>query len=217
MVDLAVKTCKNDYIIDDKLFPCYTRANDKYNGYCFRCYVHLFPDEPLSRNYKNKESSVCEYINSEFPDLNIICDRVIQFGVSRRRPDMRIHKDTYNIIIEVDENQHNDYEEICENKRLMEIFSDLKNKNLVVIRFNPDDYIDVNYEKVMSCWTYNRQGVVVIKQNKKDEWKQRLNKLKETLDYYLHNAPTKELEIVYLYYDQVKVDDIISESNDIIC
>jgi hypothetical protein len=44
------------------------------------------------------------------------------------------------ILIEVDENQHIDYIS-CENKRTMEISRDLGHRNIVFIRFNPDDYM----------------------------------------------------------------------------
>jgi hypothetical protein len=45
------------------------------------------------------------------------------------------------IIIEVDENGHNNEEYCaCENKRIMEISQDLSHKPIVFIRFNPDKY-----------------------------------------------------------------------------
>jgi len=37
---------------------CYTYIQDKYKGYCYFCFVHIFPNEPLSRNYKTKEKYV---------------------------------------------------------------------------------------------------------------------------------------------------------------
>ena len=204
MIDLSQKYCKNDYNIDGKIFQCLTRiANEKYDGYCVRCFVGLFPNESRSRNYKTKEYRVFEYIKEQFPDIDIICDKVVSSGYSKRRPDMCIYKDDYNIIIEVDENQHNDYEAICENKRMMELFLDLKNKPLVMIRFNPDDYIDESKKMIKSCWSYSKQGMSIINKNKKTEWQQRLGELKNKIEYYLHNPPTKELEVTYLYYDHI--------------
>ena len=43
-------------------------------------------------------------------------------------------------MVEVDENQHNNYDCSCENKRLMELAQDLGHRSMVVIRFNPDAY-----------------------------------------------------------------------------
>jgi hypothetical protein len=52
------------------------------------------------------------------------------------------------IVIEVDENQHKKYDTSCENKRLMELSQDIFHKPLILICFNPDNYID---KKNSSC------------------------------------------------------------------
>ena len=44
------------------------------------------------------------------------------------------------MIIECDENAHKYADEICENKRTMQIFEDLAKRPIVIIRFNPDKY-----------------------------------------------------------------------------
>jgi hypothetical protein len=116
---------------------------------------------------------------------------------------MCIQMKDYNIIIEVDEEQHNDYEAICENKRTMELFMDLGHKPLVMIRFNPDDYLNTQKVRVKSCWSLDSKNKLVVKKDKQDEWKTRLNNLKETLNYHLHNFPTREVETSYLYYDEI--------------
>jgi hypothetical protein len=37
---------------------CFTQVNNqKYKGYCLYCYIHIFPDEPLTFNYKTKEKN----------------------------------------------------------------------------------------------------------------------------------------------------------------
>ena len=41
---------------------CDTTANPKYDNYCLRCHVHLFPDIPNTRNYKTKEKTVTDFI-----------------------------------------------------------------------------------------------------------------------------------------------------------
>lgn len=204
MVILSSKICKNDYVIDGELYQCLTTASSKYDGYCARCYVGLFPYAPKSQNYKTKEFKVYESINENFPEIKIVCDKIISSGYSRRRPDMCIYMKDYNIIIEVDEHQHNGYAEICENMRMMQLFTDLKNKPLVMIRFNPDAYIKSNNVRVKSCWTHNKEGMVIIHKNKRDDWNNRLLKLRKTIDYYLNNPPTKDLEVCYLYYDEIE-------------
>jgi hypothetical protein len=110
-------------------------------------------------------------------------------------------------VIEIDEYQHNNYETICENKRMMELFIDLKNKPLVIIRFNPDSYVNSKGIEVKSCWSFSRDGLAIINRNKRDDWASRLNKLKENVEYYMENPPKKELEIVYLYYNEQTTND----------
>jgi hypothetical protein len=66
------------------------------------------------------------------------------------RPDLLLDFGDFILIIEVDENQHID-DISCENKRTMEISRDLGHRNIVFIRFNPDDYM-IGNEKITSCW-----------------------------------------------------------------
>jgi Holliday junction resolvasome RuvABC endonuclease subunit len=83
----------------------------------------------------------------------------------------------------------------------MELFQDLGNRPIVFIRFNPDSYIDEEDNEVKSSFKYHSSlGVPFIRD--KDEWNNRLQKLKDTLDYHLHNIPTKEVTVENLFYDQ---------------
>lgn len=198
MVDLCKKICKN--IQGD--FTCDTKGNKKYDGYCVRCYIGLFPNEPRTRNYKTKELKVCEFIKEQFSNLTISFDKIVKDGCTKRRPDIYIDMGSHSIIIEVDENQHDTYENICENKRFMEIFTDLGNRPMVLIRFNPDEYYNDKNELVKSCWSFSKEGISIINRNKKDEWKKRLNKLKDSILFNIENEPKKEIEITYLYYDE---------------
>ena len=54
-----INTIKNKSCLSEW---CYTIPSNKYSGYCLRCYIHLFPDNPVSRNYKTKEIAVVEFI-----------------------------------------------------------------------------------------------------------------------------------------------------------
>ena len=86
-----------------------------------RCFIHTFPDKPVSRNYKTKEKSVVDYVLQNFPNFTWYSDKKISNGCSRRRPDLLADFGDFVMIIEIDENQHNDYDTTCENKRLMEL------------------------------------------------------------------------------------------------
>ena len=54
MINFNAKYCKSSF--------CKTTTNNKYKGYCFFCFVHIFPDDPLSRNYKTKEKYISSFI-----------------------------------------------------------------------------------------------------------------------------------------------------------
>ena len=108
----------------------------------------------------------------------------------------------YVLIVEVDENQHTDYDCSCENKRLMEISRDIGHRPLIFIRFNPDAYIDNNKNKISTCWKPNKQnGVLYVPKNKVADWNNRLNALRQQILYWTENTPEKTIEIVQIFYD----------------
>jgi len=184
-----------------KLELCITRGIKKYEGYCAYCYVNLFPDKIISRNYKNKERNVVDSVKKCYPDFTWVCDRKICDGCSKRRPDMLVDLGTHIIIIEVDENAHTDYACSCEHKRLMELSEDVGGRPIVFIRFNPDQYIDSTGKMIKSCWKINgKSGILQIDINKKDEWKERINALNEEIQYWIDNPSDKTVEIVELFY-----------------
>lgn len=196
MVGVKYKYCVNDW--------CETiSGNDKYNGHCLKCFVHTFPDKPVTRNYKTKEQSVVDFIKYNFNNLTWICDKKIQNGCSKRRPELLLDLGYQVLIIEIDENQHEDYDNSCENKRLMEISQDLNFRPIIFIRFNPDGYVK-NKANVQSCWSTNTKGLCVIKKNKQQEWNDRLNTLKIKVSYWLNskNKSNKTIHIEKLFYDK---------------
>ena len=190
MVDVKHTTCKT--------YLCSTRVQEKYDGYCLFCYINTFPDKPVSRNYKTKEYAVVERIKTKYPDLSWKTDKTIQDGCSKRRPDILLDLGYQIIIVEVDENQHIDYDCSCENKRIMELSQDLGHRPIVFIRFNPDDYNNVS-----SCWGQDKKGICIVKKSKKEEWNERLNTLEETIQYWTDpvNKTNKTIETIQLFYD----------------
>lgn len=196
MIDLCPYRCKYD-----EISCCGSRGNKNYDGYCVMCYVKLFPNEPRTRNYKTKEFKVNEFIKEEFKEKTILFDKIVPDGCSKKRPDIYLDMGSHSILIEVDENQHDGYESICENKRTMLLFNDLGNRPLVLIRFNPDNYYNKYGELIKSCWSLSKERIAIINRTKRDEWKSRLNTLKDYINYYINNEPKKELEVKNLYYD----------------
>lgn len=195
MVDVVNKTCQSEW--------CSTHVTKKYNGYCLHCYMHIFPDKPVTRNYKTKEFAVVEFVKSRFTELDWVYDKRVQDGCSRRRPDLLCDMGDQVLIVEVDENQHADYDCSCESKRLMELSQDVGHRPIVFIRFNPDAYACAATTKNMpSCWAVNKAGVCAVKKSKVREWEGRLDVLGKQVEYWAANRTTKMIEVVQLFFDE---------------
>jgi len=193
MVDIKNKTCKNEW--------CDIIPSKKYRGYCLNCFIHEFPNEKIARNYKTKETRITNYIKEYFNNYDLVCDKTIQNGCSKKRPDILLDLGFQVIIIEIDENQHRNYDCSCENKRLMELSKDIGHRPIIFIRFNPDDYKDGD-KNITSCFGVNKLGYCVVKKNKEKELDERLNNLKEQIKYWIENKINKMIEIIQLYYDK---------------
>ena len=88
------------------------------------------------------------------------------------------------------------------NKKNEEIFRSIGHRPLIFIRFNPDEYIDNNSNKITSCWkASNKSGILCVSKTKVKEWNNRLLTLQEQIEYWISNKPDKMIEIVQLYYD----------------
>ena len=230
MIDLRQKRCK----------LCETSANKKYNGYCSRCFIYTFPDNKIVKNFKVKERHVTDYIKEQYQNINIITDKTVKNGCSKKRPDILIELDKQYIIIEIDENQHKNYDCSCENKRIMELYNDLnqldfqklqdlentdvteiidnikypeKSKNVIFIRFNPDSYFDINNVKIKSPFVAAKNTGVLCVNNKK-EFNNRLKVLKDTIQYWVDNETEKTIEIEQLFYDQNIIKDEKDEEDE---
>ncbi len=186
MMDVKNKRC---------VFPlCVTSANPKYSSYCARCYFYLNPDDPRIRNYKTKEHAFMIPLSEHYPEM--VLDKVIQGGCSKRRPDGLLDRLTHSIIIEIDEDQHISYDSLCNNRRNMELFTDLGNRPVVFIRLNPDSY-KVNGKCIKGVFTQSKSGELKI--NKK-EFEKRKAALFDTVEQYLTQCPDKAISMIELFY-----------------
>ena len=194
MIDVLNKRCCED--------GCNTVGIPKYEGYCMPCFINnpLNADKPAHRNYKTKEKEIGLAITQRYPDATWILDKRIQDGCSARRPDVLMDLGYHVLMVEVDENQHNNYDCSCEHKRLMELAQDLGHRSMVVIRFNPDGYETLQGERVPSCWKLNKKGVIHIPKEQQKNWDARIKVLLETILYWIDNQSEKQIEIVELFY-----------------
>ena len=167
----------------------------RWKPYCFRCYCSLNPDIEIPHRYKMKEHHLRDKLKETFPNTTMVFDKKVDGGCSLRRPDVRIECYTHSLILEGDENGHIRYDPICENRRTMEIFQDLGNRPLVLIRFNFDSYKD-NNKRVESCFKPTKTGYSISKK----EWNKRIERLKEEIEYHMNTIPDKEITEVKLFY-----------------
>ncbi len=172
-------------------------ATPKYEGHCLRCFIYLFPDKKVSRNYKVKENHIFDAVIELLPDdLKTIRDKKVG-GCSQRRPDLMIDLNSHWICVENDENAHKDYDNLCENKRLMELYTDMANRPMILIRFNCD-----KYSNGQGLFKMIKSGLLVIRSQK--DFKKRINKLVETINKYIDSEPPeKAITIEHLYYDEI--------------
>ena len=188
MINVKNKSCKNSW--------CTTQVSknaNKYKNLCLRCFIHEFPDQKISRNYKIKETHVTDYIKETFPN-KFTFDKTVG-GCSRRRPDAYLDLLTHIIIVEIDENQHQNYDSTCEIARINELFTDLGDRPIVFIRFNPDEYDD----KPSSFKYHKKSDVPMIRDT--EEWKGRLESLKNCIHKHINIIPNNTI-FEYLFYNK---------------
>ena len=134
--------------------------------------------------------------------MTVVADKIIAHGCSKRRPDLLLDLGYQLIIVEIDENQHIDYDCSCENKRTMELSQDVGHRPIVFIRFNPDEY--TNQDKpITSCWGIDKRGICSVQKSNQKEWKVRLQTLANQITYWINpdNKTNKTIEIIQLFYD----------------
>ena len=176
--------------------------------YCQACFCNKFPDHEKSTLYKIKERYLRDELRLKFPDnkIDMIFDKIVDGGCSRRRPDILIDLLTYSMVIECDEHQHKGYS--CENKRIMELFQDLGDRPVIFIRFNPDSYKNKKNEKIEGCFIPLISIEDIHKKKfyniNKDEWNRRLDILEKVINEHisLDAFPSKEITEIKLFYNE---------------
>jgi len=191
-VDVLSKKCK----------LCPTKiSNSLYEGYCARCYRFTFPNRPMSRNYKVKENhvfdAVIKLLKEQYPDLNydkITRDKTVS-GCSKRRPDLMIDLLSHWICAENDEEQHKNYDNLCEKKRINELFEDMAFRPMILIKFNCD-----KFDNEKSLFKICKQTDIPIIADKK-EFNKRIQVFVESIIKHIQNVPEDIFTIEYLFYN----------------
>lgn len=158
--------------------------------YCHACYCYLFPDSRQARYRCFKQTTITDHLSLFF--VPTTKDHHLS-ACSKRRPDIMYECFTHVVICEIDEDQHRDYEESCEKKRVVELWEDLACRNMIIIHFNPDGYIDSNGIRHKSC--FKSKSI-----NDKKEYDERIFIFSCVIKFYIEHVPERSFG-VYLYYD----------------
>ena len=193
MINVIGKICKSNLCLG-------TFGNPKYNGYCTRCFQHLFPNDPLTLQIrlKTKEIAVRDFINQNFEGFQH--DIPLWIGncecVHKRRIDHRKLIGNTLLCIETDENQHLDYDESDENLRYDDLFM-IHGGKFIFIRFNPDKYKN-DKGKFVNPLLSLRLPVLQ-------------NEIQKQIDRINNEENIELLEIIKLYYnDKPKINNTLN-------
>lgn len=181
----VIDKCKN--------IGCTRSGNIKYSYYCSFCYQHLFPNDEITKNIKKKTKEI--YVRNFLREIqyDFIHDIPLWTGncdcSHRRRIDFRKIIGNTLLCIEVDENQHKQYNKTEEEIRYDDLYM-IHGGKFIFIRFNPDSFI-------------NDTG-----KNKNPSMKTRMEYLKKEIDYQIerinHEKNNELLEIKKIFYDGYK-------------
>lgn len=154
------------------------------------------PTNKLNRSFK--ERTIIADLISVCPDL--IINKKIEGGSSKRRPDIFIDMKEYCIIVEIDERQHRSYQYLKDAEdRVKDLQKDVNTRPLVLIRFNPDKYKSKG-KKYRSVFSKTR-GTRLYKIGCPKKYDQRMMTLIKLLSFYLTNGPKTQFVEHKLYFD----------------
>ena len=130
-----------------------------------------------NKKQKTKEYKVVNFLKEN--KIKFIHDKSIGYAYGNYIPDILIDMKTHNVIVEIDENQHKQYDKSCEISRMLYIHT-AQGVKCVFIRYNPD-----------SCRI----------DGKSKRPKERLDILLKEVKKNMENIPKDEITVYLLFYD----------------
>lgn len=134
-----------EFIVDDIKYCVGHCPNKNYMSIIKRTCKYCDIDEHTQymcnecENTKNKiEWSVIRYLRKNMKKEFIYNSSGILGGCSANRPDISFELNKHVVIVEIDEDQHRRYTDLCECARLNEIVNGIGGRSVIFIRFNPD-------------------------------------------------------------------------------
>ena len=128
-IKYCIDHCPNkNYEINIKRLCKYCDIKDESNYICNECKkIQNKKEWAIVRHLKKVINIPFEYNSS----------KMLQ-GCSKKRPDIYFELNKHCVILEIDEYQHDTYDDSCECSRLNEIVSGIGGKSVIIIRYNPD-------------------------------------------------------------------------------
>ena len=140
-----ILTCDNEYTFTiDNIKYCTEHCPDSNLVHKKKCkYCDIDEESNWSCNDCNKiknkkEWAIVRYLRKTIDTHFEYNTSIMLQGCSKKRPDIYFELDKHCVIVEIDEHQHNTYDDICECARLNEIINGIGGKSVIVIRYNPD-------------------------------------------------------------------------------
>jgi len=162
---------------------------------CVSCGLFVVSHKPYLCSYckpestkrqRTKEMEVVKYLEERY---TFVHNKSVGFSCGSYRPDIKIDAGTHLVIVEVDEDQHKQYDENCEIARMFNI-AQAEGLPCVFLRYNPD--------------TYKINGIT-----KRVYSETRLKKLCETIDEHIEKIPETIVTVYRLYYDSHSQDTVV--------
>lgn len=145
------------------------------------------------------------------------CDKAVDGGCTRYRPDILIDFGSHIVIIEIDEFRHTNY--VCEQKRMVDLYEDMGYRNTVFIRFNPDGYQEDGVRHptpfpLLVCPSGKssealkrfplENGEMAVDE---EEMTDRMDELIQTILFYKDHVPDDPITYSYLFYGDQPLED----------
>lgn len=159
---------------------------------CLKCHMENGID--VLDIFNSKEMYIFVAIIEKFKNYHWSVDNRVKLGYSKRRPDMILYLHDRNIIVEIDENSHPNYEN--ESGRINEIHKDLNFQELIVIRFNPDSYYEKG-KRIGSIFKRDKGKIIIGNKNNYDN---RIKILETEIQKSISKKLIANLEIIKLFY-----------------
>jgi len=143
----CILECNNEYEHEiEKIKYCNTHIPDEKYGMivkrlCRYCDIKedaKFVCKDCKKIQNKKEWGIVRHLRTAIgTKFEYNTNKMLQ-GCSLKRPDIYFELPLHCVIVEIDENQHKSYEDICECARINEIVYGIGGLPVIIIRYNPD-------------------------------------------------------------------------------